>query len=86
MIKNTYDTPCLLLTFRITYDRILLDLIKKGKLMLSEKTAMKIIHESNHGGVQNYHPEISMRERKALLNYILRDGKCLPNCAYCAQV
>ena len=51
--------------------------------MLSVKTAMKIIHESNHGGVQAYHPEISMRERKALLNYLLKDGKCLENCEFC---
>ena len=53
--------------------------------MLSEKTLEKIVHESNHGGVKNYHPEISMRERKALLSYLLKGGKCLPNCAWCDQ-
>lgn len=54
--------------------------------MLSQKTLEKIIHESNHGGVQNYHPEISFSERKYLLNYLLKGGKCLDTCHLCAKV
>ena len=53
--------------------------------MLSQKTLEKIIHESNNGGVQNYHPEMSMRERKALLTYLIRGGKCLDTCYLCAS-
>jgi len=54
--------------------------------MISQKTLEKIIHESNHGGVQNYHPEINMVERKALLKYLLRGGKCLDTCYLCAEM
>ena len=49
-------------------------IIHSGKLgdviMLSQKTLDKIVFEYQHGGVQNYHPEISMRERKLLLKYL----------------
>ncbi len=38
--------------------------------MLTQKTLDKIVYEYQHGGVQAYHPEISMRERKALLRYL----------------
>jgi hypothetical protein len=38
--------------------------------MLSEKTLDKIVFEYQHGGVQSYHNEISMSERKALLKYL----------------
>ena len=51
--------------------------------MLSQKTLEKIIHESNNGGVQANHPELSLRERKALLNYLLKGGKCLDTCYLC---
>ena len=51
--------------------------------MLTQKTLNKIVYDYQHGGVKNYHPEISMRERKALLSYLLKGGKCLPNCAWC---
>jgi len=51
--------------------------------MISQKILEKIIHESNHGGVQNYHPEISFAERKVLLNYLIKGGKCLDTCHLC---
>ena len=51
--------------------------------MLSKNTMNKIIHESNHGGVQANHPELTIVERKALLNYLIRGGKCLEGCPYC---
>jgi len=38
--------------------------------MLTQKTVDKIVYEYQHGGVKNYHPEISMVERKALLKYL----------------
>ena len=38
--------------------------------MLSQKTLDKIVFQYQHGGVQNYHPEISMVERRALLKYL----------------
>ena len=49
--------------------------------MLSQKTLDKIKYEYQHGGVQNYHPEISLSERKALLRYILTlSPKCSAEC------
>ena len=49
--------------------------------MLTKKTLEKIVYEYQHGGVQNYHPEISMRERKALLRYLLSlPNKCSAEC------
>lgn len=49
--------------------------------MLTKNTLDKITYEYQHGGVQNYHPEISMRERKALLKYLLSlPTKCSPEC------
>lgn len=45
--------------------------------MLSNKTLEKIVYEYQHGGVKNYHPEISMVERKALLKYLFSiPNKC----------
>ena len=38
--------------------------------MLSQKTLDKIVFEYQHGGVKNYHHEISFVERKALLKYL----------------
>ena len=38
--------------------------------MLSENTLEKIKYEYQHGGVKQYHPEISFSERKALLKYL----------------
>jgi len=38
--------------------------------MLSEKTFNKIVFDYQHGGVKNFHPEISLSERKALLKYL----------------
>lgn len=38
--------------------------------MLSQKTLDKIVYEYQHGGVKQFHPEISFVERKALLNYL----------------
>jgi hypothetical protein len=38
--------------------------------MLTENTLNKIVFEYQHGGVKQYHPEISMVERKALLKYL----------------
>jgi hypothetical protein len=43
---------------------------RKENEMLSEKTLDKIVFEYQHGGVQSYHNEISMSERKALLKYL----------------
>lgn len=54
--------------------------------MLNQKTLEKIIHESNNGGVQANHPELTTYERKALLNYLLRGGKCLDTCYLCAEM
>lgn len=57
--------------------------------MLSEKTLEKIKYEYQHGGVQNYHPEISLSERKALLRYLFSlPTKCEPTCeaTHTAQV
>ena len=55
--------------------------IKKGAKMLTEKTLNKIVYEYQHGGVQNYHPEISLSERKALLKYLFSlPSKCAPEC------
>lgn len=49
--------------------------------MLTQKTLDKIVYEYQHGGVKNYHPEISMVERKALLKYLIRlSTKCSPEC------
>ena len=53
--------------------------------MLSQKTLEKIIHESNNGGVQANHPELTTRERKALVMYLIRGGKCLDTCYLCAS-
>ena len=45
--------------------------------MLSEKTLEKIVFEYQHGGVKNYHPEISFVERKALIKYLFSiPNKC----------
>jgi hypothetical protein len=49
---------------------LVLDRKKKGAEMLTQKTLDKIVFEYQHGGVKNYHPEISMYERKALLKYL----------------
>ena len=38
--------------------------------MLTQNTLDKIVFQYQHGGVQNYHPEISMVERRALLKYL----------------
>ena len=47
--------------------------------MLSNKTLDKIVYEYQHGGVKQYHPEISMGERKALLKYLFSlPSKCSP--------
>lgn len=51
--------------------------------MLNQKTLEKIIHESNHGGVQAYHPELTAYERKSLVMYLIRGGKCLDTCHLC---
>lgn len=49
--------------------------------MLTQTTLDKIIYEYQHGGVQAYHPEISMRERKALLRYLFSlPNKCSTEC------
>jgi hypothetical protein len=49
--------------------------------MLSQKTLDKIVYEYQHGGVKQYHPEISLSERKALLKYLFSlSSKCLPEC------
>ena len=49
--------------------------------MLTQKTLDKIVYEYQHGGVQNYHPEISLSERKALLKYLFSlPSKCAPEC------
>lgn len=49
--------------------------------MLTEKTLNKIVYEYQHGGVQNYHPEISFAERKILLKYLFSlPSKCSPEC------
>lgn len=39
--------------------------------MLSQTTLEKITYEYQHGGVKSYRHSISMRERKALLKYLL---------------
>ena len=43
---------------------------KERKKMLSQNTLDKIVYEYQHGGVKQFHPEISFVERKALLNYL----------------
>jgi hypothetical protein len=49
--------------------------------MLTQKTLDKIVYEYQHGGVQNYHPEISLSERKALLKYLFSlPSKCASEC------
>jgi hypothetical protein len=49
--------------------------------MLTQKTLDKIVYEYQHGGVKNYHPEISMAERKALLKYLFSlPAKCDQKC------
>ena len=49
--------------------------------MLTEKTLNKIVYEYQHGGVQNYHPEISLSERMALIKYLAKmPSKCAPEC------
>lgn len=49
--------------------------------MLTEKTLDRIVYEYQHGGVKNYHPEISMRERMALIKYLASlPTKCSPEC------
>ena len=49
--------------------------------MLSQKTLDKIVYEYQHGGVKQYHPEISLSERKALLKYLFSlPSKCAPEC------
>jgi hypothetical protein len=53
--------------------------------MLSTITLNKIIHESNHGGVQGNHPELTFSERKYLINYLLKGGKCLDTCHLCEK-
>ena len=39
--------------------------------MLTEKMLEKITYEYQHGGVQSYRYQISTRERKALVKYLL---------------
>ena len=51
--------------------------------MLSQKFANKIIHESLNGGIKTSTKGLTIRERKALLGYILREQKCLDTCEYC---
>jgi hypothetical protein len=49
--------------------------------MLSNTTLEKIKYEYQHGGVQNYHYEISLSERKALLRYLFSlPTKCSAEC------
>ena len=49
--------------------------------MLTQITLDKIVYEYQHGGVQNYHPEISLSERKALLKYLFSlPAKCPADC------
>jgi hypothetical protein len=49
--------------------------------MLTKKTLDKIIFEYQHGGVKQYHPEISMSERKALLKYLFSlPAECSAEC------
>ena len=49
--------------------------------MLTQTTLEKITYEYQHGGVKQYHPEISMRERKALLRYLFSlPNKCSAEC------
>lgn len=49
--------------------------------MLSQKTLDKIVYEYQHGGVKNFHPEISLSERKALLRYLFSlPSKCSAEC------
>lgn len=50
--------------------------------MLTQTTLDKIVYEYQHGGVTQYHPEISMRERKALLKYLIS----LPTTCSCCEV
>jgi hypothetical protein len=49
--------------------------------MLTQTTLDKIVYEYQHGGVQSYRHSISMRERKALLRYLLSlPTKCSAEC------
>ena len=50
------------------------------------KFANQIIHESLNGGIVSEVQGITFAERKALLNYILRVGKCLDTCHLCEKV
>ena len=54
--------------------------------MLSQKFANKIIHESLNGGIKTSTNGLSVRERKALLGYIIREQKCLDTCHLCEKV
>jgi hypothetical protein len=54
---------------------------KGDKQMLTQTTLDKIVYEYQHGGVQSYRHSISMRERKALLRYLLSlPTKCSAEC------
>lgn len=49
--------------------------------MLTQKMLDAIVYEYQHGGVQSYRHSISMRERKALLKYLINLGtKCPAEC------
>lgn len=50
--------------------------------MLTQKMLDTIVYEYQHGGVQSYRHQISMRERKALLKYLLS----LPTTCSCCEV
>ena len=53
------------------------------KLTNKEKFMVKVIHEYNHGGITSDCSSLTIRERKALLNYNLKGGKCLDICHLC---
>lgn len=53
--------------------------------MLSQKNMEKIIHESLNGGIVSDTNSLNVRERKALLNYVIRVGKCLDTCYLCGE-
>ena len=59
---------------------------RKDNKMLSQKFANKIIHESLNGGIKTSTNGLSVRERKALLGYIIREQKCLDTCHLCEKV
>ncbi len=44
--------------------------------MLTEKTLNKISHEYLNGGVKQFHPEISVSEKKVLLKYLFSLTAC----------